>query len=481
MKHKRFFHLNSLRLQLLFRSLLVILSLLILIGLFQYVFMKQFIYTNKIKSIEDQIHLIPDDVWKHDIETSQNVKRSRPMVYFPGVNITFINQKSTFLRLAKDPHHSYFPKLSASTYKQVMKNIKQPDNTVSLIKKIDGHQEQVIVLKPIVFDGEIQGVIQINTPTESLRDLLIRQMIIFLMLSLTAMTIAFFVFSSVLKQTLIPLFTITKKVEHINAGSLHDRLPVNQGQIEMDRLSLSINEMLERLEKAFKAETEAKEQMRRFVADASHELRTPLTSIHGFLEVLLRGASSNPDQLNDALKSMYGESKRLRKLIQDLLLLAQLDQLPTFQKECCFVDELILDMKPQLMLLAGNRKILFDFPSPLPSDINKDQFKQVVLNLFSNAVQHTNPTTGVIQVIGKANEKELSLTIQDNGHGIPQEHLAHLFERFYKADASRSRAYGGAGLGLAISASIIELHRGKIRVKSKLNVGTAFEIVLPLT
>jgi two-component system OmpR family sensor kinase len=362
-----------------------------------------------------------------------------------------------------------------------MKNIKQPDNTVSLIKKIDGHQEQVIVLKPIVFDGEIQGVIQINTPTESLRDLLIRQMIIFLMLSLTAMTIAFFVFSSVLKQTLIPLFTITKKVEHINAGSLHDRLPVNQGQIEMDRLSLSINEMLERLEEAFKAETDAKEQMRRFVADASHELRTPLTSIHGFLEVLLRGASSNPDQLNDALKSMYGESKRLRKLIQDLLLLAQLDQLPTFQKECCFVDELILDMKPQLMLLAGNRKILFDFPSPLPSDINKDQFKQVVLNLFSNAVQHTNPTTGVIQVIGKANEKELSLTIQDNGHGIPQEHLAHLFERFYKADASRSRAYGGAGLGLAISASIIELHRGKIRVKSKLNVGTAFEIVLPLT
>jgi two-component system OmpR family sensor kinase len=443
--------------------------------------MKQFIYTNKIKSIEDQIHLIPDDVWKHDIETSQNVKRSRPMVYFPGVNITFINQKSTFFRLAKDPHHSYFPKLSASTYKQVMKNIKQPDNTVSLIKKIDGHQEQVIVLKPIVFDGEIQGVIQINTPTESLRDLLIRQMMIFLMLSLTAMTIAFFVFSSVLKQTLIPLFTITKKVEHINAGSLHDRLPVNQGQIEMDRLSLSINEMLERLEEAFKAETDAKEQMRRFVADASHELRTPLTSIHGFLEVLLRGASSNPDQLNDALKSMYGESKRLRKLIQDLLLLAQLDQLPTFQKECCFVDELILDMKPQLMLLAGNRKILFDFPSPLPSDINKDQFKQVVLNLFSNAVQHTNPTTGVIQVIGKANEKELSLTIQDNGHGIPPEHLAHLFERFYKADASRSRAYGGAGLGLAISASIIELHGGKIRVKSKLNVGTAFEIVLPLT
>jgi two-component system OmpR family sensor kinase len=277
------------------------------------------------------------------------------------------------------------------------------------------------------------------------------------------------------------LFITTKKVEHINAGSLHDRLPVNQGQIEMDRLSLSINEMLERLEKAFKAETEAKEQMRRFVADASHELRTPLTSIHGFLEVLLRGASSNPEQLKDALKSMYGEPKRLRKLIQDLLLLAQLDQLPTFQKECCFVDELILDMKPQLILLAGNRKVLFDFPSRLPSDINKDQFKQVVLNLFSNAVQHTNPTTGVIQVIGKVNEKELSLRIQDNGHGIPQEHLPHLFERFYKADASRSRAYGGAGLGLAISASIIELHGGKIRVKSKLNVGTAFEIVLPLT
>lgn len=149
-------------------------------------------------------------------------------------------------------------------------------------------------------------------------------------------------------------------VKQIDAGNLSERFPTHQGQVEMDRLAASFNGMLERLEVSFEAEKEAKEQMRRFAADASHELRTPLTSIHGFLEVLLRGAYQQPEPLLKALKSMHGESVRINKLVEDLLLLARLDRSPSFQKTEGVLDEMLHEMEPQLRLLAGDRKVTFN-------------------------------------------------------------------------------------------------------------------------
>jgi len=268
-------------------------------------------------------------------------------------------------------------------------------------------------------------------------------------------------------------------VEQIDAGNLAERLPIDQGQEEIDRLADSFNGMLERLETSFEAEKEAKEIMRRFVADASHELRTPLTSIHGFLEVLLRGAMYQPDKLNKSLASMYTESERMKKLIQDLLQLAKLDRSPDVQLIEGELDEIIMGMASQLKLLAGNRKVSLKVTSNLRCNFDEDKMKQVILNLFQNAVQHTDPEQGDIQVALEIASGGVELIVKDNGLGIPAEHLPKIFDRFYRSDPSRTRKYGGAGLGLAITKSLVELHGGTIRVESYGGDGTAFHVWLP--
>jgi two-component system OmpR family sensor kinase len=179
-------------------------------------------------------------------------------------------------------------------------------------------------------------------------------------------------------RTLIPLSNMVNKVEQINSGNLNIRVPSHRGQLEIDRLALSFNGMLERLKISFEAEKEAKEQMRRFIADASHELRTPLTSIHGFLGILLRGAVTRPEQLEKVLKTMLGESERVNKLVQDLLLLAKLDSVPAFEME--EVDGLIHEMESQLRLLAGERNVIFSITPNVKTMIDRDKIKQVILN-----------------------------------------------------------------------------------------------------
>lgn len=220
--------------------------------------------------------------------------------------------------------------------------------------------------------------------------------------------------------------------------------------------------------------------MRRFVSDASHELRTPLTSIHGFLEVLLRGAASDPNQLDKALRGMYGESERINKLVRDLLLLAQVDRVPDAQLEASELGPILRGMEPQFKLLAGERQVIFDLQPTQMLQLDADKVKQIALNLFQNSIQHTSPIDGIITVAVKPRQDGAELTVADNGTGIAPEHLPHLFERFYRVDSSRTRTQGGAGLGLAISRSLAELHGGSIRAESRAGEGSAF-IVFPVS
>lgn len=238
--------------------------------------------------------------------------------------------------------------------------------------------------------------------------------------------------------------------------------------------------MLERLEISFEYERETKEQMRRFIADASHELRTPLTSINGFVEVLLRGAANCPEQLFKALNSMQGESKRIIKLVEDLLFLTKMDQTPKLQVSRVNLFELVREMVPQLHVIAGNRKVDFDLKEGIIGDFEADKLKQIILNLFNNAVQHTDPEKGWIRLNLVASNQNAELSIQDNGPGIKPEHLPHLFDRFYRADPSRTRQHGGAGLGLAITKSIVDAHGGSIDVESQVGEGSVFLVTLPL-
>jgi two-component system OmpR family sensor kinase len=280
------------------------------------------------------------------------------------------------------------------------------------------------------------------------------------------------------RRITMPLADLMSAADAVANGDLSVRLPA-YGSGDFTRLAESFNRMLGRLESSFEAERETQEQMRRFIADASHELRTPLTSIHGFLEVLLRGAANQPEQLEKALKSMHSESERLNKLVRDLILLAKLDRTPHIELTEGRLDMLLREMEPQLRILAGRRKLDLKIETGVKSRYDTDQIKQVVLNLFNNAVQHTDPEKGQIQVVLSKKENGAMLSIEDNGQGISEAHLPHLFERFYRIESSRTRQYGGAGLGLSITKSIVEAHGGIISVDSRAGTKTVFEVWLP--
>ncbi|TGE32233.1 HAMP domain-containing sensor histidine kinase [Desulfosporosinus sp. Sb-LF] len=488
--------------------------LLVIIGFSQYIFMREFIYQNKAISVQSQIRSIPPDAWgkwvnntdgdNHDktpgnppdnieitsgdhegsdhdhafISESNDGRNRVPFFFLPDSTIAFYETNGTFTVLSNSLTTGGIPsKLAEQDYKDAM------GSKAGLMYKVlnqTAGSEQLIVLQPIQTKGQLLGVVQVDVSTKPLKDILTRQLLTFLSISLLALIGGMLAFIPVLRKTLVPLSKMVDTVEQIDAGNLAERLPVGQGQVEIDRLAVSFNGMLERLECSFEAEKEAKEQMRRFVADASHELRTPLTSIHGFLEVLLRGAMNQPDKLHRSLKSMYAESERMKKLVQDLLLLAKLDRSPNIQLSEGELGEIMKEMAPQLRLLAGNRKVSLRLTSNLRCRFDADKMKQVILNLFHNAVQHTDSEKGDIRLsLETAPAGGVELTVRDNGSGIQEEHLPKLFNRFYRSDSSRTRKYGGAGLGLAITKSIVELHGGTIRVESFAEEGTIFYVWLP--
>jgi two-component system OmpR family sensor kinase len=490
---------GSLKFQLLSRSLLVMSALLLLIGVFQYIFMQQFLYKNKAETIRNQLATLPPNTWQRAGEfpdrgqnpfmprretsgdnRSENKGGEFPRIFVPDLSIALIDSEGTYKLLSSE---NGFPsvQLTKEEYQELLKSrIKLDDYRI--VKDKDGNK-QLIVFHQIGGNRErsqgIQGLIQASTSTGPIKDLLLRQLFTFLLLSMLALVVGLLGFLPVLRRTLVPLSNMVDTVKQIDAGNLGERFPAHQGQVEIDRLSTSFNSMLERLEFSFEAEKEAKEQMRRFAADASHELRTPLTSIHGFLEVLLRGAYQQPEQLLKALKSMHGESIRINKLVEDLLLLARLDRTPSFQKSEGLLDEMLHEMEPQLRLLAGDRTVTFKLEPQTRCLYDPDKIKQVVLNLFHNAVQHTHPLTGELGLSLAKTDAGVEIAVHDNGPGIAPEHLPDLFDRFYRIDSSRARRSGGAGLGLSITRSIVELHGGTIEVQSEVGVGSTFKVLLP--
>ncbi|MDQ8734644.1 ATP-binding protein [Paenibacillus sp. LHD-38] len=496
----RIFAPRSLRYQLLYRSLLILAALLLLIGVLQYIIMKDFIFKNKAESLNTQIMAMPMDWFTNEKKSEMDdnhpesdnkdgdsfqasrppkERRDSPLFYQPGLSIVFINSNGTVTDVSKDTEASA-PLLSAEEYEQITKQLQERQQIdYKILNNADG-VEQLVVFRNAGPLNKVEGIVQVSTETDSLRQLLMTQLAIFTGLSIVALAAGLALYLPLLRRTLKPLSRVVLAAQQTDAGSLTKRIPASQGQEEIDRLSDAFNGMLERLDTSFETERKTTEKMRRFIADASHELRTPLTSIHGFLEVLLRGAAANPDQLNRALNSMQLESKRINRLVEDLLALAKLDQAPQLQLSAARLDELLQEMEPQLQLLAGNRKIDLVIESAISGKFNNDQMKQVLLNLFLNAVQHTDAESGTIKIMLERLENQARISITDNGTGIAAAHLPHLFERFYRSESSRTRKNGGAGLGLAITKSIVDAHGGTIEVISEPGEGTTFRISLPL-
>ncbi len=482
---------NSLRVQLLSRSLLILAVLLALIGLLQYVFMKEVIYRNKAESMQSQLISVYPAIWERLGAMPGNAGARLPRLLIPEAEIAFIDMRGNYTVLSGGPDGAEPPKLSPQVYADFLNRALVQDTRPApkLGARLrlgsnywvaeSGGAEQLLALQPVFERGQVLGLIQVSARTAPLTDLLIRQLFTFLFLSLLAMFFGLLAFLPVLRRTLDPLSNMVNTAGQIDAGNLDRRFPSNQGQVEIDRLAESFNGMLERLQVSFESEKEIQEQMRRFISDASHELRTPLTSIRGFLEVLLRGAADQPEQLHKALQSMHGESVRLTRLVHDLLLLNKLDRTPHVERKPGRLDTVFREMEPQLRILAGGRTLDLNIEPDITYSFDADKIKQVALNLFHNAVQHTDAEKGRIELSLTKKDGGIQLIVRDNGTGISASHLPRIFDRFYRIDSSRTRKYGGAGLGLAIVRSIVNAHGGTIRADSEEGKGCTFTVMLP--
>lgn len=269
-----------------------------------------------------------------------------------------------------------------------------------------------------------------------------------------------------------PIDRITRTARRIGAESLGQRLRVRGPDDELSRLASAFDEMLDRLEAAF-----AREQ--RFVADAAHELRTPLAVMKTNLEVALRQDRSARDY-RTVLEELREETERLSRLAEGLLWLARSDAPHLPPPGPVALDALVLESVDRLAATAARKRIAFDTARLEPVEIygHAERLQRALFNVLDNAVKYT-PPEGRVTVVARHAGTRAEMSVHDTGPGIPAEHLPHVFERFYRADAARSRSDGGAGLGLAIARELIEAEGGELRAENKPGEGSTFVFTFP--
>ena len=265
---------------------------------------------------------------------------------------------------------------------------------------------------------------------------------------------------------------ITVQAEHISSNNLSDRLPVFRTGDELERLTLALNRMMKRLEDAF-------QHINRFSADVSHELRTPLTILRGELEAAVQHDRLTPELL-DLIGSALEETERLRTIVDQLLVVSRLDAGDVqMEKVPLDLGQLAASTAEQMLLLAEEKSITVRCDAQPGVEVEGDpsRLKQVVVNVLDNAIRYTGEG-GSIAVSASRQNGWATLSVTDNGAGIPPDALPHVFERFYRADKARSRYSGGSGLGLAIVKAICTAHRGDVEIASTEGVGTTVTIRL---
>jgi signal transduction histidine kinase len=294
------------------------------------------------------------------------------------------------------------------------------------------------------------------------------------------------------RNSLRPLAEVERTAQAIAAGDLSQRVPEGDGRTEVGRLSAALNGMLSRIERAFRAQQASEAQargsedrMRRFVADASHELRTPLTSIRGFAELYRQGAVHTEDDVRRLMGRIETEGARMGMLVEDLLLLARLDQQRPLALAPVDLAAVAGDAVHDARAVQPGRPIglhldesLTDVPVVLGDEA---RLRQVVGNLVTNALTHTPPDTRVTVSLAEDPDAPdtVVLRVADEGPGMGAAEAERAFERFYRADTARTREAGGTGLGLAIVASLVTAHGGSVDLLTAPGEGATFAVRLP--
>ncbi|NGN64717.1 HAMP domain-containing histidine kinase [Streptomyces sp. A7024] len=269
----------------------------------------------------------------------------------------------------------------------------------------------------------------------------------------------------IVRRGLRPLESMARDADAIAAGRGGHRVAPADSGSEVGRLGLALNTMLD-------GQEATQERLRQFIADASHELRTPVTAILGYADLHAQGALPGPEQVGKAMDGIAGEALRMRRLVDDLLLLARLDTVRAPERGAVDLGEVAEAAVGAARAVAPERRVELEAPRGVVVYGDEEQLRRVVDNLLANVRTHTPPTTTTrILVHSTTDGAWADLVVTDDGPGIPAESLPKVFDRFYRAD--RSRSGKGSGLGLAIVAAVAEAHGGRVEVAASQAAGPA--------
>lgn len=327
---------------------------------------------------------------------------------------------------------------------------------------------------PMRQQGRVQYILQAETPLRLMEKALNGLAALLAGASALVLLLAWWGSNWLARQALTPVDVLSETAQKISEpSSLGTRLSLDAPYEEFRRLAQVFNTMMDRIQKVVEAQ-------RRFVADAAHEIQTPLTALKGNLEVAFR-KSRNANEYRDILISNLGAVERLINLCRSLITLARLAGQDAFTsaQQVVPLHPLLQELIDELTVLAQDRGIALtlDGEAGLAVSANKEQLQRVFINLLDNALRHTG-SGGVIAVHLRSDRDHTIIEVCDTGEGIGEDHVPHIFERFYRADSARSRESGGVGLGLAIVKEIVETHNGEITVFSEPGKGTTFVIRL---
>jgi two-component system OmpR family sensor kinase len=326
--------------------------------------------------------------------------------------------------------------------------------------------------------GLIQGTLVVALSLHDVAGTLHRLLIIEALTTLVALAAIVGVGLYVVRLGLRPLDEIQETAAAIGAGDLSRRVERADPGTEVGRLGIALNAMLGQIESAFKARAASESRLRRFVADASHELRTPLSAVRAYAELFSRGAASRPDDLERTMSGISRESERMSVLVEDLLLLARLDEGRPLEHEPVQLDEVVSEAVETARTVDPERPIEVELePARVLGD--RDRLRQVVDNLLANVRAHTPPGSPARVAVRRV-DGTAELEVDDSGPGMQQDEVDRVFERFFRADPSRARASGGVGLGLAIVAAVAEAHGGSVDATSAPGKGATFRVSVPL-
>jgi heavy metal sensor kinase len=331
----------------------------------------------------------------------------------------------------------------------------------------------LIAVQPYAGGGS-RYIVEVGIPSAR-TDETVRQVLLMLAIGLPiALAVAVTGGFILVRRALKPVDNLSQKAAAITQHNLSERLPVVQTGDELERLSVSLNLMISRLEDAINSS-------KQFVADASHELRTPLAVLRGELENLAQDIELKP-QTRETLGSALEEVDRLAEIVEGLLALSRFDTGEAQSQWVTFdLAELVATTADQMSLLAEDKNItvMCDSATRVMVEADQARLKQVVVNLLDNAIKYT-PNGGRIKLKVAQEEGYAVLDVADDGVGIPAEALPHVFKRFFRVDGSRSRDRGGAGLGLSIVKSILDAHGAQVEVSSTPGRGSCFRIRQPV-